>query len=294
MKIAVYGKLISPEARPYIEKLYHMLKAEGVELIFYAPFHQHLVDHCDIEIDYPTYSSSIELIASQSDVMLSIGGDGTILDAATLVRNSGIPILGVNTGRLGFLADVAREEVNKAAKALLKGKYTVQNRNLISVSTSSPDIIPDPNFALNEIAVSRKDTTSMITVHTWINDEYLNSYWADGLIIATPTGSTGYSLSCGGPIIMPGSENFVITPIAPHNLTVRPFVIPNHYKIRLKVETREDRFLTSVDSRIYACDSEVEIFLERADFKIGTIQTEVQNFPSTLRNKLLWGLDRRN
>lgn len=294
MKIAVYGKIISPEARPYIEKLYHMLKAEGVELIFYAPFHQHLVDHCDIQIEYPTYSSSIDLIASQPDVMLTIGGDGTILDAATLVRDSGIPILGVNTGRLGFLADVAREEVNKAAKALLKGKYTVQKRNLISVKTSSPNIIPDPNFALNEIAVSRKDTTSMITVHTWINDEYLNSYWADGLIIATPTGSTGYSLSCGGPIIMPGSENFVITPIAPHNLTVRPFVIPNNYKIRLKVETREDRFLTSVDSRIYTCDSEVEIFLERADFKIGTIQTEVQNFPSTLRNKLLWGLDRRN
>lgn len=296
MKIAVYGKLVSPEARPYIEKLYHLLLAEGCELIFFAPFYKYLEEAKDfhLDIDYPTYASHIDLLASEPDVMVSIGGDGTILDAATLVRDSGIPILGVNTGRLGFLADVAREEVHKAAKALLNGKYTIQQRNLISVQTSSSSVFPDPNFALNEIAVSRKDTTSMITIHTWINDEYLNSYWADGLIIATPTGSTGYSLSCGGPIIMPGSENFVITPIAPHNLTVRPFVIPNDYKIRLKVETREDRFLTSIDSRIYTYDSEVEIFLERANFKIGTIQTEVQNFPSTLRNKLLWGLDRRN
>lgn len=296
MKIAVYGKTIQPEARPYIEKLYHLLRAEGVDLFFYAPFHQHLVNHCDIDIDlnYPIYKDSTEFEAGQPDVMLTIGGDGTILDAATLVRKSGVPILGVNTGRLGFLADIAREEVNRAAKSLLKGSYHIQERNLIAVDISSPTISPDPNFALNEVAVSRKDTTSMITVHTWINDEYLNSYWADGLIIATPTGSTGYSLSCGGPIIMPGSENFVITPIAPHNLTVRPFVIPNDIKIRLKVETREDQFLTSVDSRIYACEKSVEVFLERADFKIRMIQTEVQNFPSTLRNKLLWGLDRRN
>lgn len=296
MKIAVFGKTISPEARPYIEKLYHLLRSEGVELTFYTPFHQHLNDHCDIQIDlnFPVFGSPEELKNQAPDVLITIGGDGTILDAATLVRNSKIPILGINTGRLGFLADVAREEVNKAARALLKGKYHIRERSLLSVNTSSDLVIPDPNFALNEIAVSRKDTTSMITVHTWINDEYLNSYWADGLIIATPTGSTGYSLSCGGPIIMPGSENFVITPIAPHNLTVRPFVIPNDYKIRLKVETREDRYLTSVDSRIYTCNSDVEIFLERADFKIGMVQTEVQNFPSTLRNKLLWGLDRRN
>lgn len=296
MKIAVYGKAIVPEARPYIEKLYHMLRSEGVELFFYAPFHRHLTEHCDIDIDlnYPVYSNPAELSEGNPDVMLTVGGDGTILDAATLVRSSGVPILGVNTGRLGFLADVAREEVTRAAKSLLKGSYHVKERNLISVKTSSPDIVPDPNFALNEIAVSRKDTTSMITVHTWIDDEYLNSYWADGLIISTPTGSTGYSLSCGGPIIMPGSENFVITPIAPHNLTVRPFVIPNNIKIRLKVETREDQFLTSVDSRIYACEKSVEVYLERADFKIRMVQTEVQNFPSTLRNKLLWGLDRRN
>ncbi len=296
MKIAVYGRTISQDARPHIEKLYHVLKSEGVELFFYAPFHAFLVEHCDIaiDLDYPVFKTHQEFEAGKPDVMMTIGGDGTILDAATLVRRSGVPILGVNTGRLGFLADVAREEVIKAVKSLLRGAYSIQERNLISVSTSSPSVQPDPKFALNEIAVSRKDTTSMITVHTWINDEYLNSYWADGLIIATPTGSTGYSLSCGGPIIMPGSENFVITPIAPHNLTVRPFVIPNHFKIRMKVETREDKFLTSVDSRIYACDESVEVFLERADFKIRMIQTEVQNFPSTLRNKLLWGLDRRN
>lgn len=296
MKIAVYGKHIAPEARPHIEKLYHMLRSEGVSLFFYAPFHKHLVEFCEIDIDenFPTYSNSTELTLGAPDVMLTVGGDGTILDAATLVRNSGIPILGVNTGRLGFLADVAREEVIKAAKSLLKGNYTILDRNTIGVTIQGADFQPDPGFALNEIAVSRKDTTSMITVHTWINDEYLNSYWADGLIIATPTGSTGYSLSCGGPIIMPGSENFVITPIAPHNLTVRPFVIPNHYKIRMKVETREDKFLTSVDSRIYTCDQDVEVLLERSEFKIRMIQTEVQNFPSTLRNKLLWGLDRRN
>ncbi|KAB2813626.1 NAD kinase [Phaeocystidibacter luteus] len=296
MKIAVFGKTITPEARPHIEKLYHMLRSEGVDLFFYKPLHDHLVKHCDIDIDlnYPTFSGHTDFEAGKPDIMMTVGGDGTILDAATLVRQSGVPILGVNTGRLGFLADVAREEVIRAAKSLLKGSYTIQNRNLIGVELSGTAPQPDPNFALNEIAVSRKDTTSMITVHTWINDEYLNSYWADGLIIATPTGSTGYSLSCGGPIIMPGSENFVITPIAPHNLTVRPFVIPNNFKIRMKVETREDQFLTSVDSRIYPCDSDVEVFLERSDFQIRMVQTEVQNFPSTLRNKLLWGLDRRN
>lgn len=296
MKIAVYGKTISPEARPHIERLYHLLRSEGVQLLFYAPFHEHLVSHCDIDIDlnYPTFKTPDQLKLSAPDILMTIGGDGTILDAATLVRTSGIPILGVNTGRLGFLADIAREEVTKAARSLLKGSYHINERNLISVDLKGTDITPDPNFALNEVAVSRKDTTSMITVHTWINDEYLNSYWADGLIISTPTGSTGYSLSCGGPIIMPGCENFVITPIAPHNLTVRPFVIPNHFKIRLKVEAREDQFLTSVDSRIYSCNPEVEVHLERADFKIKMIQTEVQNFPSTLRNKLLWGLDRRN
>lgn len=293
MKVAVYGKAFPIEARPYVERLYKRLTEENMELAIFTRLSSFLKDNCQWNETYPTFSNHQELQDFAPNFLITIGGDGTILDAVTVVRNSGIPILGINTGRLGFLANVAKDEIDIAINSLLSGNFTLDERKTIMVQTSV-DEQPEPVFALNEVTVSRKGTTAMITIHVYINGEYLNSYWADGLIIATPTGSTGYSLSCGGPIIMPGSQNFVITPIAPHNLNVRPFVIPNDSKLRLKIEGRENEFLISVDSRIYTFNNEVEIFLQQSETKIKLVQTDNQDFPTTLRNKLLWGLDRRN
>ncbi len=293
MKIAVYGKAFTLDARPYIEGLYKRLIDEGIEIALYDRLETFLREQCEWDKDHPTYSNHKELKAFDPDFLITIGGDGTILDAVTLVRNNRIPILGINTGRLGFLSNVAKEEIGASIDKLLAGNYVINPRYTLMVTTDD-DTQPEPNFALNEVTVSRKGTTSMITVHTYINDEYLNSYWADGLIVATTTGSTGYSLSCGGPIMMPGSKNFVITPIAPHNLTVRPFVIPSDFKIRLQIEGRENEYLLSLDSRIYSYRNEVELFLQRSEVTILLVQTDLQSFPSTLRNKLVWGLDRRN
>lgn len=293
MKVAVYGKVFTIDARPYIEGLYKRLKEEDITLAIYSRFNDFLNEHCDWNENITVFNDHTELKKFDPDFLITIGGDGTILDAVTLVRNSQIPILGINTGRLGFLANVAKDEINIAIDRLVEGNFHINERSTIMVTSSSEEQ-PMPNFALNEVTVSRKATTSMITVHTYINDEYLNSYWADGLIIATPTGSTGYSLSCGGPIMMPGSKNFVITPIAPHNLTVRPFVIPSDYKIRLQIEGRENEYLTSLDSRVYSYANDVELFLQQSEARIKLVQTDLQDFPGTLRNKLVWGLDRRN
>ena len=292
MKVAVYGKSITEESRPFIEGFHQELIDVNAQVIVFNSLDAFIKEKCNIEINYQTFGDHQTLIEFKPDYLVTIGGDGTILDAVTLVRDSGIPILGINTGRLGFLANVSKENIRNAMRALKSKAYVIDERNLIRVDSDQMDL--DLNFAMNEITVSRKDTTAMVTVKVWINDEFLNSYWADGLIVATPTGSTGYSLSCGGPIIMPGSQNFVITPIAPHNLNVRPFVIPNSYKLRLKVEGREPQFLVSLDSRIYTLDAGSEIELKLENFKIKMIETEAQSFTSTLRNNLLWGLYKRN
>lgn len=292
MKVAVFGKVINAETKPFIENLHQELVNIGAEISVFRKLNRFIQDHCDIDFHFDEFNSYEDIIAYKPDFMITAGGDGTILDAVTYIRDSGIPILGINTGRLGFLSNVSREEISKAIKALQNGEYSLDERNLLEVSSDALDL--DLNFALNEVTVSRKDTTAMVTIHTWINGDYLNSYWADGLIIATPTGSTGYSLSCGGPIIMPGSESFVITPIAPHNLNVRPFVIPNNMEIKMKVEGREKLCLVSLDSRIYSLPSGSELSVKLGDFKIKLVKTEIQDFPTTLRNKLLWGLDKRN
>jgi NAD+ kinase len=292
MRVAVFGKKITLDSRPFVETLHRNLLEINAEIMVFEPLNRFIESHCDLGLSFKEFSDHLQLKEYAPDCLITLGGDGTILDAVTYVRDSGIPILGINTGRLGFLSNVSKEKITNAVEALSTKNYTIDERIVLDMKTELLNL--DLNFALNEVTVSRKNTTSMVTVHTWINDEYLNSYWADGLIIATPTGSTGYSLSCGGPIIMPGSENFVITPIAPHNLNVRPFVIPNDYDIRLKVEGREEQFLVSLDSRIYALDSSSELNVSLGSFKIKMIKTEVQNFAETLRNKLLWGLDRRN
>ena len=228
-------------------------------------------------------------------MLVSFGGDGTILRATTFVRDTGIPIVGVNTGRLGFLSTFKKEDVRKVVQEFVQGAYTIVERSLVEVSKDSG--IPEfneLNFAFNEVTVSRKDTTSMITVETYLNDEYLTSYWADGLIISTPTGSTGYSLSCGGPVIVPTAKSLVLTPIAPHNLNARPLVISDETEIRLKVSGREEHHLVSLDSRIASVANGTELTIRKAPFTIKMIEYTSESFLKTLRNKLLWGEDKRN
>jgi NAD+ kinase len=259
----------------------------------YRGFQNRLNEAWNLGLEYPEYPSAEALQELKPDFLLVIGGDGTLLDATSLVGRSGIPLIGLNTGRLGFLANITRDEAPTALKRILQGQYRIEKRYTLQASTDGPELL-DPNFALNEIAVSRKGTTSMISVHVHLDGQFLNTYWADGLLISTPTGSTGYNLSCGGPILMPLSPNFILTPIAPHNLTVRPLVIPNDGVLELRIEAREGNFLCSLDSRVFTLDVETTLRIQQADFKFHLVQTEEHNFPTTLRNKLLWGLDRRN
>lgn len=294
MRIAVYGREFAQDSKVYIQELFKELKNAGVELVIFSKFLKKLSQGIGQSLEGHTlFENHKDLLSLHVDVLLTIGGDGTILDASTIVRDSKIPVLGVNTGRLGFMANISKHDIKNHIEQLVKGEYHIQERTMVSLE-SGYDCPDNLNFALNEVTINRKDTTSMITIETYINDEYLNTYWADGLIISTPTGSTGYSLSCGGPIVMPGTENFVITPIAPHNLTVRPLVISDKYKIRLIIHGREEQFLMSMDSRIHTLDSGSELVIKKADFSIRMIETFSQGFASTLRNKLLWGLDRRN
>lgn len=292
MRLAVYGKKISAEAREDIENLHSILIESGVDFKVYHRLNDFIEEHCDLGLSFETFRDHQDLMAYRPDFLITIGGDGTILDATTLVRDSGIPILGINTGRLGFLSNVNRQKIEDSLEALFRKDYKLSQRRLLSLETSALNL--EMPFALNEITVSRKDTTAMVTVEVSINGEFFNSYWADGLIVATPTGSTGYSLSCNGPIMMPGSETLVLTPIAPHNLTARPFVIPNHCEIELKVNSREEWNLVSLDSRIYSIRNGESLKIRRANFSIALVETAEHTFAKTLRNKLMWGMDKRN
>jgi NAD+ kinase len=294
MKVAIYGQYYQNSTEPIIRDIFVFFNENNVEMIIEAEFLKLLYDKQIVKKEYKTFQSYKELDSS-FDIMISIGGDGTILRAATLVRNSGIPILGINAGRLGFLAMVQKDEIAQFLQFVIEKKYTISERSLISLS-SSPEIseIEDLNFAMNEISVSRKDTTSMITIETYLDGEFLNSYWADGLIIATPTGSTGYSMSCGGPILTPNVASLVITPIAPHNLNARPLVIPDDTEIRLKISGREEQYLVSLDSRIASVKNESILTIKKTPFKIKMVEIQEETFFKTLRNKLLWGEDKRN
>lgn len=294
MKVAIYGQYYQNSTEPIIKDIFVFLIKNNVEMIIELNFLKILFEKKIIDKQYPTFESYTELNSS-FDMLISIGGDGTILRAATLVRDSGVPILGINAGRLGFLATVQKENIAEFMQFIIDKKYSVSKRTLLSLSCS-PDneAVKDINFALNEISVSRKDTTSMITIETYLNNEYLNSYWADGLIIATPTGSTGYSMSCGGPILTPNARSVVITPIAPHNLNARPLVVTDETEIRLKVSGRDDHYLVSLDSRIISVKNETVLFIKKSPFEINMVEIPNETFLKTLRTKLFWGEDRRN
>ncbi|MBC7749918.1 NAD+ kinase [Flavobacterium sp. CG_9.1] len=294
MKVAIYGQYYQNSTEPIINDIFVFFNKNKVEMIIESHFLLMLNERKIVEKKYKTFSSHTE-IDSSFDMLISIGGDGTILRAATLVRDSGVPILGINAGRLGFLATVQKENIAEFMQFVIDKKYTISKRALLSLSCSPPnESIEEINFAMNEITVSRKDTTSMITIDTYLNDEYLNSYWADGLIISTPTGSTGYSLSCGGPILTPDVKSLVITPIAPHNLTARPLVVPDETEIRLKVTGREENYLVSLDSRVTSVKNESILTLKKTPFQINMVEIPEETFLKTLRNKLLWGEDKRN
>ena len=294
MKVAIYGQYYQNSTEPIIRDIFVFFNTNGIEMVIEADFLKMLYEKQLIKKEYKTFSSYKELDSS-FDLMLSIGGDGTILRAATLVRDSGIPILGINAGRLGFLASVQKENIASFLQSVLDKKYTLSKRALLSINCSTPnESIEEMNFAMNEITVSRKDTTAMITIDTYLNGEYLNSYWADGLIISTPTGTTGYNLSCGGPILTPDVKSLVITPIAPHNLTTRPLVVPDNTEIRLKVSGREPNYLVSLDSRVTSVKNESILTLNKTPFQINMVEIPDETFFKTLRTKLLWGEDKRN
>lgn len=293
MKIAVYGPLFNERSKSTIQTLISYLKKRDAYVVFENNFHASIVSDSDIDLNAYVIDT-FEVLDASYDLLISIGGDGTILRAITFVKDLEIPIVGINTGRLGFLATIPMNTIQKAMDEIFEGNYRISKRSLLSIKLDAENTALDLDFALNEIAVSRKNTTSMISVETWLDKEYLTSYWADGLIVSTPTGSTGYSLSCGGPVIIPESDSLVLTPIAPHNLNARPLVISSDKVIKLKVSGREDQHLVSLDSRINTLENNTTITIQKASFYIHMIELKEDGFLETLRKKLLWGADPRN
>ena len=289
MKIALFGKAIAPENGIYMRQLIQRLVEHQVEVMVYEPFANYIPDG----FSFQRFSKTGEL-KGNADLVFSIGGDGTILDAVPLLRDSGIPVLGINMGRLGFISSVARDEIENAVEQILQGRYTTESRTLLELVAPQGVFDDTVNYALNEINIIRNPEHSLLAIKVFVNDAFLNTYWGDGILMATPTGSTAYSLSAGGPILTPDSRNFVITPIAAHNLTVRPIVIPDDSVVRIHVEGREKKFVFSMDSRVRALDTSVELVVRKADFCIRTVRMEGTDFFSTIRNKLSWGKDNRN
>lgn len=293
MKIAIYGRSLSKEHYAFMELLFEELKKVDAQLFIHENFISELKKALEKMPDFSIFSSHKQLVKNKIDFLFSIGGDGAILDTVTLVRNSEIPVLGINIGRLGFLSSITPNELKKTLVALTKKNYKLDKRTVLKLETPI-DLYGKDNFALNEFTVMKKDTSSMIKIHAYVDDEFLNTYWADGLIVATATGSTAYSLSCGGPIVLPGSGNLILTPIAPHNLNVRPIVVPDTKTITLKLEGRSEDFLIALDSRAKTVNDSVELKLKKEKFSLNLVRTRDYSFSATLRNKLNWGLDSRN
>lgn len=291
MRIAIYGRKYNESATMYMQQLIDCLIENQVDIVIYSAFYAFLSPRVSLPKNVEVFTSHDEL--QDVKYLISVGGDGTLLDTVTFVRDSGIPIIGINMGRLGFLASIAKQEIKTAVESLMKGHFTLDKRSLIRVESNIP-LFGGVNYGLNEVTIHKKDTSSMIIVHAYLNGEFLNSYWADGLILATPTGSTGYSLSCGGPIIFPNSENFVITPISPHNLNVRPIIISDNQVITFEVEGRSAHYLATLDSRTETLETTTQLAVRKENFELNLIRLSTENYLGTLRNKLMWGLDTRN
>jgi NAD+ kinase len=290
MKIAIYSRGLEQDLRGQLNILLGELQKHDIKITLFAPL---------AEYDLGIYSNNISFFSGSKDLdssidfLISLGGDGTILDAVTLVRNTNIPILGINFGRLGFLAGISKEDLAIAVDALVSTTYVVDKRTLIHLDADIP-LFGETPFGLNEFAIHKRDTSPMIKIHTYLNGEFLNTYWADGLIVSTPTGSTGYNLSCNGPIVFPDSASFVITPVAPHNLNVRPIVVPDNNIISFEIEGRTDQFICVLDARKEIVNMDIQLAVKKEKFSVNLVRLNENNFLSTLRSKLTWGLDKRN
>lgn len=293
MKIALFGRPFKPEFKPYLEELFCKFDQRKTEIIINDSFDAFLRNELNIEPNIENTYNKPEHINEHIDFLISIGGDGTFLDSVSFVQDKNIPIIGLNSGRLGFLANISKEDISSSIEELYDKKYSFEHRDLISINSNKKQIFPEFPYALNEVTIQKTDS-SMITINTSINNIFLTSYWADGVIISTPTGSTAYSMSVGGPIVLPDTQNFIISPIAPHNLSVRPVVLSNNVKIDLSIESRNSSFLISADNRTISLETKEKIHLEKSNFQITVVKFEKNNFLETIRNKLLWGVDKRN
>lgn len=293
MKIAIYSRGVENDQLRDINQLFEELVANGIEPVFFQDFFNQFYSAINLDNNnYSTFNCAEDLDES-FECMISLGGDGTLLDTVTMVRDTGIPILGINYGRLGFLANIGKDEIHAAMDAIANQKYVIDKRSLIHLEANVPLFGKTP-YGLNEFSIHKKDSSPMIKIHTYLNGEFLNTYWSDGLIVATPTGSTGYSLSCNGPVVFPDSKSFVITPVAPHNLNIRPIIVPDNTIISFELEGRTDGFLVTLDSRREIVSKEVQLAVKKENFDIKLIRMNENHFLQTLRNKLSWGLDKRN
>lgn len=290
--IALYGKVLRTEHASYLQLMLDKLKDTGYRISFYKPFWEKIQNLIQISDNVSFFTNHHEL-AGNADYLFSIGGDGTLLDTITLIRDSGIPVLGINLGRLGFLSSVPKDKIIKAVDDINSGSYKIEERSLLRLD-SDEDLFGDTNYALNELTLHKREAQSMLTIRTYVDGKFMNSYWADGLIVATPTGSTAYSMSCGGPIVTPDSGNLIITPIATHNLTVRPIVIPDSSEVFLIVEGRNQKYNLGLDSRYVGLEKPLELRVKKENFGINLLQLEHEAFFTTIRKKLNWGLDNRN
>jgi NAD+ kinase len=293
VKIGIYGKKLTVNSYPVINQLFDSLLLHNIQIWIHPNFRHFFQEKNADFIKYERILITTDNVPEDLDCIITLGGDGTFLEAITAINLKQIPLLGINTGRLGFLADISPAEIPQTIESLVNGNYRLEDRMVLKASVQSTLGISLP-YALNDLTVHKRDTSSMILIHAYIDDVLLTNYWADGLIIATPTGSTAYSMSAGGPIVSPDSQNFIITPIASHNLTVRPLVIPNHHEISLKIESRDSKFLLSLDSRSYVIEETLEVRVKRADANVKLIKMHNQNFYNTIRTKLMWGIDKRN
>ncbi len=293
MRVALYSRFLENEQLTDLQELIDELTGEKVDLLIYKPFYESVAAHIQWPENIQLYELPQDLMSDELDFLISLGGDGTLLDTITLVRDKNIPVVGINFGRLGFLASIGRSELKTAVQSLVKRSFVIDKRSMIHLDANIP-LFGDVPYGLNEFAIHKTDTSPMIKIHTYLNGEFLNTYWADGLIVATPTGSTGYSLSCNGPVVFPESSSFVITPVAPHNLNIRPIVVADHNIISFEIEGRADQFICALDSRKEIVDKHVQLAVRREQFTLSLVRLNESNFLQTLRNKLSWGLDTRN
>jgi NAD+ kinase len=290
MKIAVYGRQFNdPSVFPYIRQVFDSLAQHKVEVCIHPILNDFLKGNVD--------TSACTLLNCSDpkdvDVFLTLGGDGTLLDMVTVIRDSGVPVIGINFGRLGFLASINKSDISAAIHAVVNKEFSLDSRELLVIE-SEQKIFGDNNFALNDVTIHKRDDSAMITTHVSLDGEFLNSYWGDGIIISTPTGSTAYSLSCNGPIIFPQSNSIALTPVAPHNLNVRPVVLPDTSTLTLDIDYRGNNYIVSCDSRTVIVDKPMQFKVYKADFKLNLVRLNNESYLSTLRKKLLWGLDARN